>query len=111
MKLNQDVVPTTLEEALKVLKEAMTPLEITETKKLESSELHFSLGMYLRNQWSLWDTKSKLNTWFYDTYGINHADDVSGIILECLLNDFNGKPRRDKILAKRFIAHWKKNNK
>lgn len=111
MKLNQDTVPVTLDEAITLLKEAMTPLEVKETKKLESSELHFSLGMYLRNQWSLWDTKSIMRTWFRDTYGVDHADDISGIILECLLNDFNGVPRRDKIIAKECIAHWKKNKK
>ena len=111
MKLNQDSVPATLDEAIRLLQEAMTSQEIKEVSKLESSELHFSLGMYLRNQWSLWDKDSIINTWFRTTYGVDHADDVSGIILECLINDFNGQPRKDKILAKKFIEHWKKNNK
>lgn len=107
MRLNPDRVPSNLEEALILLKEALDPKDISEIKKLQSSELHFSLGMFLRNEWGLWDENSIINTWFTNIYGVNHADDVSGIILECLLNDLNGVPRRDKILASRFIEHWK----
>lgn len=108
MNLNQDVVPINLEEALTLLKEALSDAEKAETKKMLATQLHFSLGMYLRNEWSLWDKDSILCMWFLKTYGVNHADDVSGIILECLINDLNGEPRRDKILAEKFIRHWKK---
>ena len=111
MNLNQDRVPINLEEALTLLKEALTPQEKEEVKNMLSTQLHFSLGMHLRNEWSLWDDKSILVTWFKQTYGVDHADDVSGIIMECLINDLTGKPRRDKILAKQFIDHWKKDNK
>ena len=110
MNLDQDKVPTTLEEALTLLKEALSLKEKDELKKMLSSQLHFSLGMLLRNEWGLWDSNSIINTWFNKTYGVNHADDVSGIIIECLINDLNDKPRRDKILAKQFINHWKNNN-
>jgi len=108
MNLNQDKVPVNLEEALVLLKEALSDAEKEEIKKMLSTQLHFSLGMYLRNEWSLWDKDSILCMWFLTTYGVNHADDVSGIILECLINDLNGEPRRDKILAEKFIRHWKK---
>jgi hypothetical protein len=107
MNLNPDKVPINLEEALTLLKEALTPLETKAVKKMLSTQLHFSFGMHLRNEWSLWDTKNILNTWFKKVYGVDHADDISGIILECLINDLNGLPRRDKILAKQFINHWK----
>ena len=108
MNLNEDVVPVTLDEALTLLKEALSPEETAELKKMLSSQLHFSLGMHLRNAWSLWDKDSKMGLWFLQTYGVNHADDISGIILECLINDLCGEPRKDKELAKRFIQHWQK---
>ncbi len=111
MKLNQDIVPSNLEEALKLLKEALTKNEVKEIKPLDSSELHFTLGMYLRNQWSLWESKSIIVKWFKKTYGVNHADDISGIILECLINDLNELPRKDKEVAAECIAHWKKYKK
>lgn len=108
MNLNQDKVPTTLEEALDLLKQAMSPEEAAKVKVMKPAELHFSLGMFLRNEWSLWQEGNILNVWFLKTYGVKHPDDISGIILECLINDMNGVPRRDKILAKQFIDHWKK---
>lgn len=94
-----------------LLKEALSPQEKIETQKMLSSQLHFSLGMYLRNEWGLWDKDSIINMWFRKTYGVDHADDVSGIIVECLINDLTGKPRRDKILAKQFVEHWKKEDR
>ena len=108
MNLNQDKVPINLEEALTLLKEAMTDVEKDALKGMKSSDLHFSLGTYLRNEWSLWQSGDILPLWFLTTYGVKHADDISGIILECLVNDVEGKPRRDKEVAKQFLAHWKK---
>ena len=80
MNLNQDRVPINLEEALTLLKEALTNAEKAETKKTFATQLHFSLGMYLRNEWSLWDKDSILMRWFKKNYGIDHPDDVSGLI-------------------------------
>jgi len=41
--------------------------------------MHFGLGMWLRNNWGLWQG-SRLSKYFNDL-GIYHADDMSGIIL------------------------------
>lgn len=41
--------------------------------------LHHGLGRIIRNEWGLWQD-SKLKQYF-DTIGIHHADDMSGIIL------------------------------
>lgn len=111
MNLNQDKVPTTLDEAVELLQEALSSEEKNKIKNLKSSDLHFSLGDFLRREWSLWEQGNRLSIWFLKTYGVNHADDISGIVLECLINDLNNAPRQDKILAKRFIEHWKKYKK
>ena len=110
MKLNEDRVPINLEEALIILKETLEPEDIEEIKNPESTstQLHFSFGMYLRNEWSLWHKDTVLVEWFNKTYGIKHADDISGVILECLWNDVRGEPRKDKILAERSIEYWKR---
>ena len=110
MKLNPDMVPVNLEEALKTLKEGLTPDDNKEIKKddFDAAKVHFTVGMMLRNEWSLWDKDSIMVRWFKENYGIEHADDISGLILDCLVQDIRGKPRRDKELAKKYIDHWKK---
>ena len=106
MNLNLDVVPTNLEEALTLIKASLTPKEVVQITE-STFGLHFGLGMYLRNNWELWEPLNILNLWFKKNYGIDHADDISSIILECLHDDLNNRPRRDKTLANEYIEHWK----
>lgn len=110
MTINQDKVPVNLEEALVILKEGLSTEDLAEFKRatFTPSQLHFSIGMMLRNLWTLWDKDSRLVLWFRHRYGIEHADDISGLVLECLYSDMTGKPRRDDFLAKMYLDHWKK---
>lgn len=109
MKLNPDMVPINLEEAIKTIKDGLTPEDIAEIQNpmFDAPRVHFTVGMMLRNEWSLWDKDSILVRWFKQNYGIDYADDVSGLILDCLVRDVQGIPRRDKELAKQYIQHWK----
>ena len=113
MTINQDKVPINLEDAVKTLRDGLDEKDVLTMKQPEfsPSQLHFSLGMLLRNEWSMWHKDTILVVWFKENYGIDHADDISGLILECLWNDLNGRPRTDKEFAKRCIAHWKKQKK
>lgn len=110
MTIPYDIVPSTLDEAVKLLKDSLTPEDIDEIRRPNSvsAQCHFTGGMIIRNEWSLWDINSILVRWFQGRYGVTHADDISGIILECLWNDVRGEPRRDKILAEQFKKHWNK---
>lgn len=107
MKLNPDLVPINLEEAVKTIKEGLTADDLIEIKNpmFDGARVHHTVGMMLRNGWSLWDTDSVLVKWFKENYSIDHADDVSGLILDCLVRDVQGLPRRDKALAKRYVQH------
>lgn len=109
MNLDQDRVPTNLDEAVELLIESLTPSEIKAIKdpKFCNQGFHFTLGMGLRNQWSMWHKDTILVQWFYKTYGIDHADDISSIILDCCFRDIRGETRRDKKLAKHYIERWK----
>lgn len=111
MNLNLDIVPSTLNEAVSLLKEALSESETERIKKVSVSQLHLSLGQFIRNEWSLWNDKNVLNIWFKKTYKIKHADDISSIILDCLLKDLNNQPRRDVVLANEFVEHWETHNK
>lgn len=114
MKLNPDTVPINLDEALKILKEGLTPEDLVEIKRphFVPSQVHMTVGTMLRNEWSLWDKDTILMRWFKENFGIDHADDVSGLILDAFCRDIRGEPRRDKEVAQRYIEHWKgiKNN-
>lgn len=113
MNLNQDKVPINLEEAVTILKEGLTAEDTAEIKKpkFNAAQVHFSVGRMLRNEWTLWDKETILVKWFERNYGLTHADDVSGLILDCLVRDIRGEPRQDKELANKFIEHWKKQAK
>ena len=108
MKLNEDKVPTTLDEAIQFLRESFSKGDIKAIKHPDfaGQGLHFTLGMYLRNNWSLWEKDTVLVQWFKKTYDIDHADDISGIILDSCFRDIRGEPRQDKKLAKRYLEHW-----
>lgn len=110
MILNQDKVPSTLDDAVATLREGLDEADVAELHKatFDPAQLHFSLGMLVRNEWSLWDKETILVQWFKKTYDIEHPDDISGMILDCLHRDVIGKPRRAAELAKRYINHWKK---
>jgi hypothetical protein len=111
MNLNQDRVPANLEEAVKLLKEAMSDVEKILVEEMTRSDLHLTVGQLIRNEWSLWATENVLTKWFKENYGVDHADDVSGIILECVIADLNDRPRRDKELANEYIDHWNKHKR
>ena len=58
-------------------------------KKDDTIDLHFSLGMWIRNNWGLWGG-SRLQIYFLKKR-INHPDDMSGEILRAYYNWLNKK--------------------
>jgi hypothetical protein len=90
---NQILIPKDLDSALKELKTMLTPELLQKMKKGTEDDMieyHFGLGMWLRNNWSLWGG-SQLAEWF-KTKGVSHPDNMSGVILNSLWRDLNGKP-------------------
>lgn len=110
MLINQDKVPINLDDAVNILIQGLVDDDIKFLKdpNFNPSQLHFSLGMALRNEWSLWEKDTILVTWFKTNLGIEHADDISSIILDAVWRDVLRKPRRTKALARKYIKHWEK---
>jgi len=69
---------------------------------------HHSTGRWMRNEWGLWDTKSKLSKEF-NAIGIFHADDMSGIILETAFRILNKRPIDLVEQVNGYKEYWKKN--
>ncbi len=68
---------------------------------------HHGLGMTLRNNWRLWE-KSPL-TDFFNGLGIQHADDMSGIIIRSYYRKAVGKEIDMEGQVKEYKKYWKKN--
>ncbi|MEQ9229543.1 MAG: DUF6794 domain-containing protein [Cyclobacteriaceae bacterium] len=50
---------------------------------------HFGLGMHIRNYWGLWQQKELY--FFFDSLGIPHPDEMSGIILTAYHRHLTGR--------------------
>jgi hypothetical protein len=105
MDLNLDRVPATLDEAVEFLKEALSSADIREVRnpKYDAITAHFTWGQLIRNEWSLWEKDMRLVQHFKTNYGVDFADDISGMILDCLWQDLNNRPRRISELVKKYF--------
>lgn len=108
--MEETVIPKDLDEALSILRALGDPEDLkiwaAENEKEATNSLHFNLGMSLRNEWGLWHN-SILAKWF-QTQGIHHADDMSGIILTSLHRVLNGKDIQLVKQVKHYQDFWKK---
>ncbi len=109
-KKPDDVVPTTLQEAVDlVLLRVADPDTTIMIKNPASSPamVHSSMGQGMRNAWSLWDTSTVLVQSIIASHGIAHADDTSALILHCVWQSVRGEPWGDEEFAKKCKDHWR----
>lgn len=101
----RDHKPKTLTEAIDILYDAMTDDEKKSVRENGAITLHHGFGTALRNNWGLW-SGSKLKQFFEKTYGIKHADDMSGLILEGLDARLNGLEFDVLAKVESYKQHW-----
>jgi hypothetical protein len=108
-------VPETLEEAAERVvelcgeQEVHSPLLVAQTAEQFVAMCHQGLGRWMRNSWGLWSRASKLYADIHSRYGLEHADDLSGMIL---LAAWHGAENTDptealKMQATIYLQHWK----
>jgi hypothetical protein len=71
------------------LKQWLPQDQLTELASLSADELietHMGLGMEIRNAWLWGDNRPELVRYFRGK-GVNHPDDMSGILIECLYRE------------------------
>jgi len=76
--------PENIEECNLYLDKKLKKKEIEEIKKLnenELSELHFGLGLHIRNYWLREKEFEKLKAYFHEL-GLRHYDDISSLIIK-----------------------------
>jgi hypothetical protein len=111
VKLNEDKVPATIDEAIDDIFNALSDVERAQIKKFPPASLHMSLGQVIRNMWSMSELGTPLQLNFkkrFDLFG--HPDDVSGIIIEGLLAKLNKKSVKIAMnkASKSYREHWEK---
>jgi hypothetical protein len=103
-------IPENLDDALQTL-DAELGVEdkrffIDQPEDIVTATAHHSLGRSLRNGWKLWHN-SVLAQWF-NTIGIYHADDMSGIIITSYWRAVNGVPIELGQQAQYYKDYWAK---
>ena len=94
-------IPTTLDEAITILKDYMTEEERAFFKNIEEDTA--ALGdAGIRNNWQLW--RQNPITEHFHQLGIKHPGDISAIILTCLHRTLNNKPLQLDALIKKHQA-------
>ena len=103
--------PKTLTEALEQLE---TKIDCADLERLKKEGVpptwHFSGGIAMRNAWGLW-TKDAPLVKYFKRFGVWHADDMSGIIMTCLVRRLKGEPLLVKDQVRAIKAYWAKEKK
>lgn len=107
----EQVMPTTLEEAVDQVIHTMTPAQIAEIRKETEDKfmasVHHGYGTALRNAWGLWFQETEIAKWF-QARNVVHADDRSGIILTCVYREIHQKEWAVQDQIDKYQAFWKK---
>lgn len=85
--------------------------EDKEVLKKGWSQTHFGFGMWLRNNWGLWEqdeTKKNSLVKEFNALGLYHADDLSSVLLESYHRYLNNEPINLKEQVKLYRDYWEK---
>ena len=74
-------IPNTVEEALVILDKIVSEEDKEYIKKRGAISVHLTLGMWIRNNWGLWEN-SDFYKYLHEKTGLTHPDDMSNYIIE-----------------------------
>ncbi len=83
--INREDIPVDLPACMAKLDAMLSEKDKAYIRENDPIHLHFSLGMWIRNEWGLWCDEEgiiPLVDYFW-AHGIQHPDDMSGTILDC----------------------------
>jgi hypothetical protein len=99
-------VPTTINEAVDRIYTDLAEKDREFILSNDSAAIHFTTGMAIRNKWGLWKPDSALRRFSAIHYGIAHADDISGLILEMVWAKVRGQNYDWRAYRDRVNKHW-----
>jgi hypothetical protein len=100
-------IPKDLEDCFAELKKILKPEDVQKMREGTEGDMiqyHHGLGTWMRNNWGLW-RGSRLSEWFNER-GVEHPDDMSGIILTSFWRHLNGKPIGLEEQIKFYRGFW-----
>jgi hypothetical protein len=101
--------PKNLEEAISQLDILLTEKDKKNiydmTEKDYTTNSHFSTGMWIRNNWGLWDGQELSK--YFNALGIYHPDDMSGIILCSYYRHIHSQDYKIEEQIKNYQDYWK----
>ncbi len=110
---NEIKIPTNLSECFEQLNKILSEApdgdwfkEAEEDEAIEQS--HHGLGTWIRNNWGLWEDSGDLHKYFH-RLGLNHPDDMSGVILKSYHRHLNDKDLELDGQIKYYAEFWKNN--
>lgn len=74
------------------------------TEKDFTTNMHQTLGIWIRNNWDLWKGGSLSR--YFNSLNIFHPDDMSGIILTCYYRQLQGKEWEVEKQLKYYQDYW-----
>lgn len=87
-------VPINLKQSFAILDSLLSSEDVSLLKNEAEeniSKYHMTLGLWIRNNWGLWNQDTPISKYFNDL-GIYHPDDMSGIIIASYWRYLNGHP-------------------
>jgi len=102
-------IPPNLDSALVELDHMLSPALIAEFRADSTAPVtyHFGLGMWLRNNWGLWQNSTLAK--YFHCLGIFHPDDMSGIVLTSYWRRLNGRPLDLERQVAGYQEYWLRN--
>jgi len=106
-------IPKNLNECYNELNSMLDKKRIDKIKTISEKEFstdsHFGMGLWIRNNWGLWKV-SRLHL-FFKANGIFHPDDMSGIILTSYHRNLKGTEVQLEKQIKYYQEYWAKQKK
>ena len=100
-------IPKNLPDALVEMDKMLTSefkKEFQASKESKLSSYHFSLGMWMRNNWGLWAGSRLYKSLAQE--GLSHPDDMSGVLLKEYWLKLNKKPSQLKQQVSFYKRYW-----
>jgi len=106
-------IPTDLNDCFKQLDSMFADSIKSKIKVLTEDEFvgkyHFGFGMWMRNNWGLW--KGSILSKYFNSIGIYHPDDMTGIIFDSYHRQLTGQAIRLTEQVKYYQDYWEKAKK